>query len=380
MRMRYKLMHGVVNAPKRGEKPSSYPRTGAHLCVTCMKLGPTSIGEQWVMPLQFVTEVLGCTLGKVQACTLRVVGCCSKGTDMNAGLKRSLAGLAWLVAIGAPMANAQTPVLDKLRGGAPFVIAHRESSVPFSYYDDNKQPIGYAVELCQRLAEVVRKELKLKDMKIEYKMVTGATRIPTIESGEAMLECGSTTNNAERRQKVAFTVPHFITGARILVSSSSKAETLEEMQGKRMVSTKGTTPLKALESANKERLFRMTILEAPDHGKAIEMVEKNEADGFVMDDVLLYGLAAGRPNPKAFRVIGKFMTTEPLAIMLPKNDASFKRIIDAEMKRLVTSREIYAVYDKWFLKPIPPKGTTLNLPVSYLLRDFWKMPTDLVPF
>jgi ABC-type amino acid transport substrate-binding protein len=116
-------------------------------------------------------------------------------------------------AASAPAAAAPAvklaPVLERLKAGAPFVIAHREASVPFSYYDDNKKPVGYALELCQKLAAVVQKQLKLKDMKIEYKMVTGAMRIPTIEKGEAMLECGSTTNNAERREKVAFTVPHF---------------------------------------------------------------------------------------------------------------------------------------------------------------------------
>ena len=109
-------------------------------------------------------------------------------------------------------------------------------------------------------------------------------------------------------------------------------------------------------------------------------VEKGEADAFVMDDVLLYGLAAGRPDPKALKVVGRFMTTEPLAIMLPKNDPEFKKLVDEEMRRLITSREIYPIYDKWFNKPIPPNNTVLNLPVSYLLRDFWKYPTDQVPF
>ncbi len=215
---------------------------------------------------------------------------------------------------------------------------------------------------------------------VTYLMVTPANRISTIETGKADMECGSTTNNAERRQKVAFTVPHFITGARMLLRADSPAERIEDFRGKKLVSTKGTTPLKAVESANRERLLGLTIVEAPDHGKAIDMLEKGEVEAFVMDDVLLYGLAAGRPNPKAFKVAGKFLTTEPLAIMLPKNDAEFKKLIDSEMKRLISSREIYAMYDKWFTQPIPPNNAVLNLPVSYLLRDFWKYPTDFVPF
>lgn len=280
----------------------------------------------------------------------------------------------------ACLAAAQQPVIDRIKAGGSIVIAHRESSVPFSYLDADKKPVGYAIDLCVKLAEAVRSKLGAKGGGVSYLMVTPANRISTIESGKADMECGSTTNNAERRQKVAFTVPHFITGARMLVRADSKAERIDDLTGKKIVSTKGTTPLKAIESANRERLIGLQVLEAPDHAKAVEMVEKGEADGFVMDDVLLFGLAAGRPNPKALKVVGKFLTTEPLAIMLPKNDPEFKKLVDTEMKRLINTREIYTLYDKWFMQPIPPKNTALGLPVSYLLRDFWKYPTDAVPF
>jgi len=194
------------------------------------------------------------------------------------------------------------------------------------------------------------------------------------------MECGSTTNNAERRKDVAFTIPHFITGARLLVPAASSVSRLEDLEGKKLVSTKGTTPLKAVTQINRERLMRIEILEAPDHEAAVEMVEKGQADAFVMDDVLLFGLAANRPNPQALKVVGRFVTTEPLAIMLPKGDEAFKKLVDEEMRRLIVSQEIYAIYDKWFLQPIPPTQRSLNLPVSYLLRDFWKYPTDQVPF
>ncbi len=271
-------------------------------------------------------------------------------------------------------------VIERLKGGGKIMLAHRESSVPFSYLDGEKKPVGYAIDLCLKLAEAVAKKVGARDNTVDFLLVTPANRIAAIEQGRADMECGSTTNNAERRQKVAFTVPHFITGARMLVRADSKAERIEDLQGKKLVSTKGTTPLKAVDSANRERLLGITILEAPDHARAIEMVEKGEADGFVMDDVLLYGLAANRPNPKALKVVGKFLTTEPLAIMLSKNDPEFKKLVDAEMKRLVNSREIYTIYDKWFNQPIPPMNTALSLPASYLLRDFWKYPTDSVPF
>ncbi len=291
-------------------------------------------------------------------------------------------GLAWgIAALCCASAASARGVLERVSGGGKMVIAYRESSVPFSYIDTKTgKPVGYAMDLCLRLADVVRKKTGKKDMQVEFLAVTPANRIAMIEQGKADMECGSTTNNAERRQKVAFTVPHFITGARLLVKSASTIDRVEDLNGKKLVSTKGTTPLKAADQANRERLMGITILEAPDHAKAVEMVEKGEADAFVMDDVLLYGLAAGRPNPGALKVVGRFMTTEPLAIMLPKNDPEFKKLVDEEMRRLITSRDIYPIYEKWFAKPIPPNNTTLNLPVSYLLRDFWKYPTDQVPF
>ena len=275
---------------------------------------------------------------------------------------------------------ARAGVLDRVASGGALVVAHRESSIPFSYLDNKKEAVGYAVDLCLKLAEAVRKKTGAKAMPVQFLQVTPANRIATIEEGKADLECGSTTNNAERRQKVAFRVPHFITGARLLTKASSSIDRLEDLQGKTLASTQGTTPLKAVTQANRERLMGIKIVEAPDHARGVEMVEKGEADAFLMDDVLLYGLAAARPDPKALKVVGRFVTTEPLAIMLPKNDPEFKKLVDEEMKRLITSREIYPIYDKWFAQPIPPHNKPLNIPVSYLLRDFWKYPSDQVPF
>ncbi len=292
--------------------------------------------------------------------------------------KRSVVG-TFVGLLIAGLANAET-VLERVAAGGKLVIAFRESSVPFSYLDANNKPVGYAMDLCLKLAETVRQKTGAKNMPVELLMVTAANRIDAMEQGKADLECGSTTNNAERREKVGFTIPHFIAGARILVKAKSSFDRIEDMEGKTLVSTKGSTPLKAIQRANRERLLRITIVEASDHGKAIEMVEKGEADGFAMDDVLLYGLAAGRPDPAALKVVGKFLTTEPLAIMLPKNDPAFKKLIDDEMRRLIQTKEVYPIYDKWFLKPIPPMNTALNMPVSYLLKDFWKYPTDQVPF
>jgi len=269
-------------------------------------------------------------------------------------------------------------VLDNIRDKGRIVIAHRESSVPFSYVD-NGRPVGYAVELCKRVAEAVRNKLGLKTMAVDYVKVTPADRIPVIVERRADLECGSTTNNAERRQKVSFTVAHYVTGARFMVRADSPIGDFQDFRGKKLVSTTGTTPLKAIAQANRELLLGITIVEAPDHARAVEMVEKGEVDGFAMDDVLLYGLRAGRADPAKLKVVGKFLTVEALAIMLSKDDPEFKQIVDDEMKRLVISHEAHTLYERWFASPIPPKNTALNIPMSYLLKDLWKYPTDWGP-
>jgi ABC-type amino acid transport substrate-binding protein len=269
--------------------------------------------------------------------------------------------------------------LDHIRATGKIVLGYRESSVPFSYLDGEKRPVGYALDLCLKLADVIKKKLDMKTLAVEYVMVTPSNRIGMVEQGKVDMECGSTTNNAERRKKVAFTVPHYITGARYMVRADEAATDIVGLESKRVVSTKGTTPIKAVERINRDRGLHLVLQEAPDHARAVEMVEKGESDAFVMDDVLLYGLIAGRANPEKLKVIGKFLTVEPLAIMLPKGDPEMKAILDNEMKRMIVSKEAQAIYDHWFMKPIPPKNTPLNLPMNYLLRDFWKYPTDQVP-
>lgn len=271
-------------------------------------------------------------------------------------------------------------VLDRVKAGGHLVLAHRDSSIPFSYLDAEGKPVGYAIDLCLRLAEVIRKKVGARDLQIDYLKVTAADRLDVIAQGKADLECGSTTNNAERREKVAFTVPHFIVGARILVPAKSTVTRLEDLSGKVVVSTRGTTPLKVMDQLNRQHLLNLKITEAADHQLALQMVAEGKADAFVMDDVLLFGLVASSPSPTDFKVVGRYLTTEPLAIMLPKGDVALKQLVDEEMKRLIVSRDIYPIYERWFMRPIPPGNAALNLPMSYLLKDFWKYPTDQVPF
>lgn len=271
------------------------------------------------------------------------------------------------------------PVLDRIAQRGAVVIGYRDASVPFSYLDAEGKPVGYAIDLCSKISEALRKKLVLTSLKVEYVKVTSATRIEAVAQGLIDLECESTTNNAERRKTVAFSVPHYITGARYLVRADSTIRELKEFRGKTLASTVGTTPLKAVEQANNEHRHGIRIINVPDHVRGVEMVEKGEADGFVMDEVLLVGLKASRPDPSKVMIVGKYLTIEALGIMLPKTDVEFKQIVDAEMKRLILSREATAIHDRWFTQPIPPKGRSLDLPMNHLHKDFWKYPSDWVP-
>ncbi len=275
-----------------------------------------------------------------------------------------------------PPANAG-PVLQRIQQSGTLRIAHRESSVPFSFVADGK-PVGYAVDLCLRVADALRTGLKLPQLKVEWVPVSPAGRIPAIVEGKADLECGSTTNNRERREQVAFTIPHYIAGSRMIVKADSGIRKWSDLRGKTVVSSTGTTPLTVLHKLNESAVLQLRIVEAKDHAEAFSMVEAGRADAFVMDDVLLYGLRANAGNPGAYLVTGDLLTIEPYAIMLSRQDPDFKKLVDKALVTSIYDQDTQKLYKKWFLSPIPPHGITLDIPMSYLLRDSFKFPSDKV--
>jgi ABC-type amino acid transport substrate-binding protein len=281
-----------------------------------------------------------------------------------------------LAALITPVAHAAE--LNKIAGAKAIVVAHRETSLPFSYLDANKAPIGYSMDLCAKVVEAVRKHLKLATLEVKYLPVTSSTRIPAITEGKASLECGSTTNNAERRLLVDYTIAHFVSSSRLLVKTASKIDKLSDLNGKTVVSTAGTSNLKTLARLNEEQSLKLKIIEAKDHAESFAKVSDGTAAAFAMDDVLLFGLRANSANPADYAVIGKPMTIEPYAIMLPKGDAAFKKVVDDEMRRIILSGEVNALYKKWFQSPIPPKGITLDLPMPFMLKESFKYPSDKV--
>lgn len=268
--------------------------------------------------------------------------------------------------------------LDRINRLGTVTLAHREGAVPFSYLDGNGKPIGYTIDICMKLVDALRQELKRPDLKVSFVQVTPKTRFTVVQSGAADLECGPTTNTAERRKLVSFTIPNFIATARMIVKADSGIRDWSDLRGKRIVTTAGTTNAQSIAERNNVRSLSITLVEAPDDGEAFRQVAIGKADAFAMDDVLLYGLRAGMPHPDDFAITGKALTVEPYAIMFAKDDPEFKRVIDREMARLINSGEILALYRKWFNNPIPPTGISLNMPMNPLLRSSFQYPSDKV--
>jgi len=277
---------------------------------------------------------------------------------------------------GPTLAQDLTGTLKKIKDTGAITLGHRESSVPFSYYDDRQQVVGYAMDLCHRIVDGVKENLKLAKLETKLNPVTSATRIPLIANGTVDLECGSTTNNLERQKQVAFTITHFVTANRWVAKRSAKINKLEDLKGKTIVSTAGTTNIKHITELNGQKNLGMNIISANGHPEAFQMVETGRAVAFVMDDILLYSLAAQSRNPKDYAISAEALSVEPYGIMMRRDDPAFKKVVDNAMVQTYKSGAINGIYDKWFQKPVPPRNINLNVPMSEQFKKVIKNPTD----
>ena len=290
---------------------------------------------------------------------------------------RSISLAVALVAFAATPALAQdSPTLKKIKDSGTITIGHRDSSIPFSYYDDKQQVVGYSIDICMKVVDAIKAELKMPNLQVKLNPVTSATRIPLIANGTIDLECGSTTNNIERQKQVGFTNTYFVTANRYVAKKSSNINTLTDLKGKTVVSTSGTTNLKWITEENAKQNLGLSILTAKDHAEAFLMVETGRAVAFFMDDILLYSLVANSKSPGDFMVGNEAYTVEPYGAMMPRDDAGFRKVVDGATAKLYTSPAMAALYDKWFNKPIPPKGIALNVPMSAQLKRVLANPTS----
>ncbi|WP_407315550.1 glutamate/aspartate ABC transporter substrate-binding protein [Pseudomonas sp. nanlin1] len=280
--------------------------------------------------------------------------------------------------ISTPVFAAElTGTLKKIKESGTITLGHRDASIPFSYIADaSGKPVGYSHDIQMEVVEALKKQLEMPDLKVRYNLVTSQTRIPLVQNGTVDLECGSTTNNAERAQQVDFSVGIFEVGTRLLSKKDSSYKDFDDLKGKNVVTTAGTTSERIIKSMNADKQMGMNIISAKDHGESFQMLESGRAVAFMMDDALLAGEMAKAKKPADWQVTGTAQSYEIYGCMMRKGDEPFKQAVDGAIKATYASGKINTIYDTWFLKPVPPKGLNLEFPMSDKLKALIANPND----
>lgn len=281
--------------------------------------------------------------------------------------------------LASALAFAQPVLADtlaKIKSSGTITMGIRESSYPLSYLDDKQQPIGYHIDICNRIVDAVKSKLDLKTLKVNHQAVTSQNRIPLVTNGTVDLECGSTTNNAARQNQVAFAPTTFVTNVRMAVKKSSGITSLAQLGGKPVATTTGTTSVQLMRAHEKGKGIDFKEVYGKDHADSFLMLETDRAVAFVMDDNLLAGLIVTSKNPADYAIVGESLNIEPIAIMIRKDDPQFQGLVNTVIRDLAKSGEIDKLYAKWFMSPIPPKGANMNFPMSDKLKELIKDPSD----
>ncbi len=277
---------------------------------------------------------------------------------------------------GTLQAQDLTGTLKKIKETGQITLAHRESSIPFSYLDDKQQPIGYSMDICAKVVDAVKAELKMPNLKVNLQPVTSSNRIPLLQNGTIDIECGSTTNSVERQKLVAFGPTYFRIQVTAAVKKSSGINSLVELNGKNISTTSGTTAVPLLKGFEKTRNIDVKEIYGKDHAESFLLLVDDRVTAFVMDDILLAGQIANAKNPGDFKILNESLRAEPYGPMLRKDDPQFKALVDKTLTALYKSPEIERIYNKWYLSPIPPKGVNLNFPMTPELKADFVNPND----
>lgn len=287
-------------------------------------------------------------------------------------------GVAAVLAALALAANAQelTGTLKKVKETGAITIGHRESSIPFSYLDDKQQPVGYAMDLCAKIVDAVKAELKLPNLKVNYQPVTSANRIPLMQNGTIDLECGSTTNSNERQKQVAFGPTYFVINVTGAVKKASGIKSLADLNGKTISTTSGTTSVPLLKQYEKTKAVDVKEIYGKDHAESFLLLAQDRSAAFIMDDILLAGQIANSQAPGDYMIIQESLRQEPYSMMLRKDDPQFKALVDKAIGQVMKSGEINQIYAKWFTQPIPPKNVNMNFPATPAIKEAFANPND----
>ena len=278
--------------------------------------------------------------------------------------------------IAPAVAQELTGTLKKVKETGAFTVGFRESSIPFSYLDDKQQPIGYAMDLCMRVVDAVKADLKMPNLKVNLQPVTSSNRIPLLQNGTIDMECGSTTNSVQRQQQVAFGPTYFVINVTAAVKKSSNINAIAELNGKTVSTTSGTTSVPLIKSYEKTKNVTVKEIYGKDHGESFLLLADDRAAAFIMDDILLAGQIANSKSPGDYKILPESLRQEPYSMMLRKDDPQFKALVDKTVGGIMKSGEIEKIYAKWFMNPVPPKGINMNFPMTPPIREAFKNPND----
>ena len=290
--------------------------------------------------------------------------------------KAALSLLLLSAAAGAAQAEELTGTLKKINDNGVIVVGHRESSVPFSYYDNQQKVVGYSQAYSNAIVEAIKTKLNKPDLQVKMLPVTSQNRIPLLQNGTYDFECGSTTKNLERQKQAAFSDTIFVIGTRLLVKKGSPIKDFADLQGKTVVVTSGTTSEVLLHKLNDEKKMEMRIISAKDHGDSFRTLETGRAVAFMMDDALLAGERAKAKKPDNWEIVGTPQSKEAYGCMLRKDDPAFKTLVDETIAKAQTSGQAEKWFDTWFKQPIPPKNLNMNFALSEDMKALFKSPND----
>ncbi len=278
-----------------------------------------------------------------------------------------------LVALNA---NATSQTLDKIKSTGAVTMGVRESSIPMSYTTGDSRFDGYHVEICRIILADLKDKLGLSTLRINYQPVTSQNRVPLVQNGTVDIECGTTTNNTARAKDVGFANTLYVEEVRIAVKANSGITSISQLAGKKVATTTGTTSVQLLRRHEKANNVNFEEVFGKDHADSFLLLETGRADAFVMDGSILAGNIANSRNPKDYKIVGEVLSTEPIAIMVPKNDPEFKAAVNAAIAKIVANGNMPKLWDKWFLKPIPPKNIVVGLELSPATKNAWANPND----
>ncbi|QTO53293.1 amino acid ABC transporter substrate-binding protein [Duffyella gerundensis] len=290
--------------------------------------------------------------------------------------KVALSLLLITTAAGAAQAEELTGTLKKINDNGVIVVGHRESSVPFSYYDNQQKVVGYSQDYSNAIVEAIKTKLNKPDLQVKMLPITSQNRIPLLQNGTYDYECGSTTNNVERQKQAAFSNTIFVIGTRLLVKKGSPIKDFSDLKGKTVVVTSGTTSEVLLHKLNDEQKLELRIISAKDHGDSFRTLETGRAVAFMMDDALLAGERAKAKKPDNWEIVGTPQSKEAYGCMLRKDDPAFKTLVDETIAKAQTSGQAEKWFDKWFKQPIPPKNLNMSFALSDDMKALFKTPND----